>query len=188
MSDRTNDEKLRILQERLAQIKQKQDTPVPPRQQREAVIEIPTPKNEAPQREGKPLNLSWIKKAVIVGSVAYGIFYGYTNIDFNSLVPNFSKEETSEELSSNQLEYKFNLIGNNIAIINTQNSITDEGSAKAMVNDLKVKGFKCDYIYLPENSNHTDEVYQVFIGPYENEEETNQWAKNLEAEFNIITL
>ena len=188
MSDRTNDEKLRILQERLAQIKQKQDTPVPPRQQREAVIEIPTPKNEDPKREGKPLNLSWIKKAVIVGSVTYGLFYGYTNIDFNSLVPNFSEEETSVELTSSQLEYKFNLIGNNIAIISTQNSITEEGSAKAMVNDLKVKGFKCDYIYLPENSNHTDEVYQVFIGPYENEEETNQWARNLEAEFNIITL
>ena len=99
-----------------------------------------------------------------------------------------SCQETSDKLASNQLEYKFNLIGNNIAIINTQNSITDEGSAKAMVNDLKVKGYKCDYIYLPENSNLTDEVYQVFIGPYENEEETNQWAKNLEAEFNIITL
>ena len=188
MSDRTNDEKLRILQERLAQIKQKQDTPVPTRQQREAVIEIPTPKNEAPKREGEPLNLSWIKKAVIVGSIAYGIFYGYTNIDFNSLVPNFSEEETSVELDSSQLEYKFNLIGNNIAIISTQNSITDEGSAKAMVNDLKVKGYKCNYFYLPENSNLSDEIYQVFIGPYENEEETNQWAKNLEAEFNIITL
>ena len=83
MSDTKNDEKLRILQERLAQIKQKQDTHVPPRQQREAVIEIPTPKNEAPKKESKPMNLSWLKRTVIVGSVAYGIFYGYTNIDFN---------------------------------------------------------------------------------------------------------
>jgi hypothetical protein len=188
MSDTKNDEKLRILQERLAQIKQKQDTPEIISQQKETIIEVATPKNEAPKKERKPLNLSWIKKAVIVGSVAYGIFYGYTNINFNSLVPSFLEEENSEELASNQLEYKFNLIGNNIAIINTQNSITDEGSAKAMVNDLKVKGFKCNYFYLPENSNLTDEVYQVFIGPYENEKETNQWAKNLEAEFNIITL
>ena len=188
MSDTKNDEKLRILQERLAQIKQKQDSPGPISQQKEVVIEVANPNNETPKKERKPLDLSWVKKAVIVGSVAYGIFYGYTNIDFNSLIPSFSEEETSDKLASNQLEYKFNLIGNNIAIINTQNSITDEGSAKAMVNDLKVKGYKCDYIYLPENSNLTDEVYQVFIGPYENEEETNQWAKNLEAEFNIITL
>ena len=188
MSDTKNDEKLRILQERLAQIKQKQDTHVSISQQKEAVIEVATPKNEAQKKERKPLNLSWIKNALIVGSVAYGIFYGYTNINFNSLVPSFLEDETSEELTSNQLEYKFNLIGNNIAIINTKNSITDEGSAKALVNDLKVKGFKCNYFYLPENSNLTDEVYQVFIGPYENEKETNQWAKNLEAEFNIITL
>ena len=188
MSDTKNDEKLRILQERLAQIKQKQDTHESISQKKKSVIEVEDPKNEAPKKERKPLNLSWLKKALILGSVAYGIFYGYTNIDFNSLVPSFLEEENSEELASNQLEYKFNLIGNNIAIINTQNSITDEGSAKAMVNDLKVKGFKCNYFYLPENSNLTDEVYQVFIGPYENEKETNQWAKNLETEFNIITL
>ena len=188
MSDTKNDEKLRILQERLAQIKQKQDTPESISHEKEIVIEVATAKNEDPKKERKPLNLSWIKKAVIVGSVAYGIFYGYTNINSNSLVPSFLEEETSEKLASNQLEYKFNLIGKNIAIINTQNSITDEGTAKAMVNDLKVKGFKCNYFYLPENSNLKDEVYQVFIGPYENEKETNQWAKNLEAEFNIITL
>ena len=221
MSDTKNDEKLRILQERLAQIKQKQDTPESISQKKDSAFStekkssgfstekkgsgFSTEKKDdltdaslhktsadkslkVTKKERNPLDLSWIKKAVIVGSVAYGIFYGYTNIDFNSLVPSFSEEENSEELVSNQLEYKFNLIGNNIAIINTQNSMTDEGSAKAMVNDLKVKGFKCNYFYLPENSNLTDEVYQVFIGPYENEKETNQWAKNLEAEFNIITL
>jgi len=188
MSDKKNDEKLRILQERLAQIKQKQDNAGPKNQQNEAVIELVNTKNKALKRERKTLNLSWVKKAVIVGSVSYGIFYGYANINFNSLVPSFSEKENSEELISNQLQYKFNLIGNNIAIIKTQNSITDEGSAKAMVNDLKVKGYKCNYFYLPDNSNIKDEVYQVFIGPYENEEETNQWAKNLEAEYNIITL
>ena len=188
MSDTKNDEKLRILQERLAQIKQKQDTPAPDRQQRESVIELPTANNEDPETKRKPLNFSWIKKAVIVGSVAYGVFYGYTNIDFDSLVPKFSEEENSEELAYSQLEYKFNLTGNNIAIITTQKTITDEGSAKAMVNDLKVKGYKCNYFYLPENSNVSDEVYQVFIGPYENKEETNQWAKNLDSKFNIITL
>jgi hypothetical protein len=185
MSDTKNDEKLRILQERLAQIKQKQDTPESISQQKEIVIEVATPKDEDPKKERKPMNLSWIKKAVIVGSVAYGIFYGYTNINFNLLIPNFSSEKISQELVPTQLEYKLNLKGNNIAIIR---SFEDESSAKALVNDLKIKGFKCDYIYLPEKSNSKEEVYQVFIGPYENEKETNQWAKNLEEEFNIITL
>ena len=57
-----------------------------------------------------------------------------------------------------------------------------------MVNDLKVKGYKCDYFFLPEKSNSKEEVYKVFIGPYENEEETNQWTKNLEVDFEIIKL
>ena len=98
MSDTKNDEKLRILQERLAQIKQKQDTQIPKSQQRKTDSKIETPKNEDPKIERNPLNFSWIKKAIIVGSVAYGIFYGYTNIDFNLLIPNFSSEEISQEL------------------------------------------------------------------------------------------
>ena len=96
MSDTKNDEKLRILQERLAQIKQKKDTPESISHEKEIVIEVATAKNEDPKKERKPLNLSWIKKAVIVGAVAYGIFYGYTNIDFNSLDPSFSEEEKSK--------------------------------------------------------------------------------------------
>jgi len=185
MSDKTNDEKLRILQERLAQIKQKQDTPRNTSQQREVVIEVATPKNETPIGEGKPLNLSLIKKALLVGSVAFGIFYGYTNINFNSLVPNFSSEETSEDITFSKLEYNLNLDGDNIAIIT---SFEDESSAKALVNDLKVKGFKTDYFFLPSKSNSKKEVYQVFIGPYENEDETSQWIQNIERKVDILDL
>ena len=186
MSDKTNDEKLRILQERLAQIKIKQDTPLEKGKKTEKVIEISNFSNENPIIDKKPLNLSLIKKFVIIVSLAYGIFYGFTN--FDSLVNNLTSDEALKESTPPKLEYNLNLTGNNIAIVSNTNLITDEGTAKAMVNDLRVKGFKCDYIYLPENSNLTDKVYQVFIGPYENEEETNQWAKNLELEFNIITL
>ena len=185
MSNRTNDEKLRILQERLSQIKKKHETPVPSRFQREEVIEITTPEKKEPINEREPLNLSWVKKVVIVGSVAFGIYYGYTNIDFNSLVPDLSSEEVVEEQTPFELEYKLNLTGNQLAIIG---SFEDESSARAMVNDLVVKGFKCDYFFLPKQSNSTDEIYNVFIGPYENEEETNQWTKNLETEFTIINL
>jgi hypothetical protein len=183
MNDKTNDEKLRILQERLAQIKQKNETPVPPRQQREEVIEVSTP--EVPTKEKKPLDLSWVKKAVIVGSVAFGIFYGYTNIDFNSLVPDFSSEGIAEENTSTQLEYNFEIEGGQLAIIR---SFEEEGSAKAMVNDLKIKGFKCDYFFLPNKSNNTEQVYKVFIGPYENEEESNQWIENLDLEVTLINV
>jgi len=191
MSNKTNDEKLRVLQERLAQIKLKQDTPSSKRQQSEEGIEMTNPDNEDTKTDKKALNLSWIKKSVIAASIAYGIFYGFTN--FDSIVNNLTSEVVKDKSLPTKLEYKLDLKGKNIAIFSTTHSITDEGTAKAMVNDLKVKGFKCNYIYLPENSNLTDEVYQIFIGPYESEEETNQWvnspaAKNLPFEFNVINL
>lgn len=181
MSDKTNDEKLRILQERLAQIKQKQDTPVPQRQQREEVIEVANPETEIPKKEKKPISLGWLKYAVIIVGVGYGAFYAYTNFDF------FSSEEVTKKLVEKEviLKYNLNLKGDNIAITAI---FEDENSAKAMVNDLKVKGFKCDYFFLPNKSNSTEELYNVFIGPYENEEETQQWLDNLDVESEIIKL
>jgi len=175
MSDKTNDEKLRILQERLAQIKQKDETLTPPRDQKEKVIEIATAEVETPAKDKKSLYSSWVSKMILVGSVAYGVFYGYNNIDFSNIFT--STDRGVEETQAFVLEYSLNIPGEKIAITA---SFEDESSAKAMVNDLKVKGYKCDYFFLPEKSNSKEEVYKVFIGPYENEEETNQWSKNLE--------
>lgn len=179
MSDKTNDEKLRILQERLAQIKQKQETPVPTRNQREDVIEIATPQDEIPQKGRNPMSFGWVKYVVILGVVGYGSFYTYNNIDFSNLT---LSEEITEEPKEFVLKYNLNLPGENIGIIS---SFKDKNSAKVMVSDLKVKGFKCDYFYLPNKSNSTEELYEVYIGPYENEEESHQWIDNLDVENEI---
>ena len=181
MSDKTNDEKLRILQERLAQIKQKQETPVPTRNQREEVIEIATPQDEVPQKEHNPMSFGWVKYVVIIGVVigvvGFGSFYAYNN--FSNLT---SSEEIIEEPKEFVLKYNLTLKGNNISIMS---SCEDENSAKVMVSDLKVKGFKCDYFYLPNKSNSTEELFKVYIGPYENEEESQQWIDNLDVENEI---
>jgi hypothetical protein len=182
MSNKSNDEKLIILQERLAQIKQKKDTPIPQIQQKEEVIEVATAEIEIPKKERKPISLGWVKYVVIIGVVGYGSFYAYKNIDFSNLT---SSKEITEEPKEFVLEYNLNLKGDNISIIS---SFEDENSAKIMVNDLKVKGYKCDYFYLPNKSNSSEELYKVFIGPYENNEETNQWIENIDLEFEIIKL
>ena len=181
MNDKSNDEKLRILQERLAQIKQKQEPSVPPRQQREDVIEVATADIEIPKKESKPISLGWLKYVIIIGGIGYGAFYTYTNFDLSS------SEEVSKNIVEKEviLKYNLKLDGDNIAITAT---FEDRNSAKAMVSDLKVKGFKCDYFFLPNKSNSTEEVYNVFIGPYENQEETQQWLDNLDVESEIIKL
>ena len=186
MSDKTNDEKLRILQERLTQIKQKEDTPVPSQNQREDVIEVSTPEIDSPKKEKDSMSFGWLKYAVVIGISGYGLFYAYTHIDdFKLFVSDLSSEEVTEESAPVELKYSFNLEGDQLAIIG---EFEDSSSAKAMVNDLKVKGYKCNYFYLPNKSNSTEELYNVFIGPYENQEETQQWLDNLDVESEIIKL
>ena len=180
MSEKTNDEKLRILQERLTQIKQKKDTPTPIKQQKE-VTEVAPDEIQVPQKEKTPMSFGWLKYVVIIGSLGYGGFYAYENSNVLT-----SEKTDTKEVNIAEIKYTLNFEGqNHIAITET---FEDESSAKAMVNDLNVKGFQADYFYLPNKSNSTEKVYQVFIGPYENEEETKQWTKNLQIDFEIISL
>jgi hypothetical protein len=72
MSDRTNDEKRRILQERLAEIQEKHNR----KAEIEAEIEIATPEVETPAKNKKPLYSSQYTPFIIAGVVAYGLFYG----------------------------------------------------------------------------------------------------------------
>ena len=194
MNDRTNDERLRILKERLAQIKQKRDNPAPQNYQKREVEEVTARQVEETIEKKEPIwgleeekkKASWLKYFILLISGGLIGFYAYNNINSYSVDPELaSSKEAKEEVTSTKLEYNLNLEGNNIAITA---SFEDESSAKAMVNDLKVKGYKCDYFFLPNKSNSKEEVYKVFIGPYDTEEETNQWTENLEFDFEIIKL
>jgi hypothetical protein len=203
MSEKTNDEKLRILQERLTHIKQKKDIPSALKKQQKEVVpdaqdlkkssfnlakEAPIVKSETPQKEKTPMSFGWLKYVgmlLALAGLGIGGFYAYKNIDFNALT---SEKTDADAIIIAEIEYDLDFEGQkNIVITGT---FEDESSAKAMVNDLKVKSpeFKADYFYLPNKSNSTEEVYKVFIGPYENEEETKQWTENLKGDFEIIPL
>ena len=54
MYDRTNDERLKILQERLAQIKEKRENPTSQRSQRREFTEVSTPKVEKSREKKDP--------------------------------------------------------------------------------------------------------------------------------------
>lgn len=185
MNNNTNEEKLRILQERLTQIKQKEETVLTtPQNQEKEEIQITTDNIDTNEKEKNTMSFKWLKYIAIMVVLGYAIFYSYNNINSLKLEKN-SAEIDSENEAETALKYNLDLTGNNIATIAT---FEDEGSAKALVNDLKIKGFKCSYFYLPNQSNSTEEVYRVFIGPYENIEETNQWGENLKVDFDIIQL
>ena len=181
MSNKTNEEKLRILKERLAQIKQKEESSSISVKTENKDVETPE-SIEIPTKRKKRFYSSLPVKIILLTVIAYSISYTYNNIK-NPIV---DKENTNKTNSTEEvLTYTLDLEGHNIAITGTYD---EESSAKAIVNDLRVKGFKANYFYLPNKSNSNQEVYQVFIGPYENEKETNQWIENLDKEISIINL
>ena len=184
MSEKTNDEKLRILQERLAQIKEKRENTVTPKQPQEESNEATTEEHNLPQQTNTLNSFKWLKYIAIIGICGYGIFYAYNSINLNKIESEETNITKADAIEA-PLKYDLELTGDNIVIIGT---FETKDSAKVTVNNLNIKGFKADYFYLPNKSNSTKEVYKVFIGPYENKEETNQWLENIESEFNIITL
>ena len=188
MSNKTNEEKLRILQERLSHIKQKQEIAAGPKENTEKITNTSYLESENSYTKRRSMSFGWIKYIAIF-ICTYAGFYAYNNINLNSSKSEEITIKIDEKNKINDailpLKYNLNLQGDKVVIIST---FTDENSAKAMMNDLKVKGFKSEYFFLPNKSNSTEEVYKVFIGPYEHEEETNQWVKNLEGDFEIVTL
>ena len=183
MSNKTNDEKLRILHERLVEISKKKERSEIEKEQETKKSENKEPKTENIQEKRKSSLFSWLKYLVVTVIFGYGIIFAYNNINPSSL----EKKETIpvDTETIDELEYDLNLQGDNIVITAT---FEDESSAKSMVEDLKLKGFRANYFYLPNKSNSTEKVYKVFIGPYEHIEETNQWIKNLKGEIEIISL
>lgn len=188
MSDKTNEEKLRILHDRLNHIKQKQESAASPKEKTETIIDNSSIDIETSYVKRRSTLFALLKYVAIV-ICTYLVFYAYNNINLSSSKleeTTISIDEVNEiNQDSFSLEYEFKLKGDKIVIIST---FDDENSAKAMTNDLAVKGFKADYFFLPNKSNSNEEVYKVFIGPYEHEEETNQWVKNLDVDFEIISL
>ena len=192
MHDKSNDERLKILQDRLSKIKEKKEAPILKEHeeletQKTGVHNSPQSKEiteskwELEENKKSPI----IKYLVILFIFTIIGFYSYNNID--SLFSNTEiASEKAEEEEETLFTIKYNLdIEGKLAIIN---SFQDENLAKEMVKNLTTKGFKCDYFFLPNKSNSTEKVYKVFIGPYESLEEVNQWKQNVNGEVEILNL
>lgn len=191
MSDKTNEEKLKILQERLAQIKQKKDIALSLKKQQEKdVLDSSSIKKNPEEISSKPFK--WVKYSIASLCIAFGFFYAYNNLDLNLLKSTNSSQEIEKTASKemaveeDSIDYMLDFEGQKNIVIT--GAFDNEKAAKNMVNKLKEEGFQVDYFYLPNRSNSTKQVYEVFIGPYENDEETNQWIENLQTDYRIILL
>ncbi|MEE2930939.1 MAG: SPOR domain-containing protein [Bacteroidota bacterium] len=193
MRNISNEERLRILKERLDQIQQKSgdvEASVSPIQEKSEEVNINTlnNNNSSPKRKNK------LPLLFLIAILLYTGYYIYTNITppyHNNIEEEIFEEETAatEEAVTTEeimLEYTFNFGKKKHLII--INSFEDEESATGLVNQKIKNGYIADYFFLPDVSNSTDKIYQVYIGPFTTIEETNQWASTLEGKFDILSL
>tara|TARA_B100000700_G_C14826232_1_gene752391 strand:- start:175 stop:816 length:642 start_codon:yes stop_codon:yes gene_type:complete len=190
MSNKTNEEKLKILQERLATIQQKKETDqekkvknqyVAPVFEEELVNDSEIEPIAKTQRKHKK-NSSFFKYfigffviLIVITLLSLIGFYGYKNIDFNSLL-NSEKTVEKEEKEIIYSKSKFGEQGNFIIILN---EFEKEELANAEVQHLINKGFSCDVFYLPGVSDANKKVFQTYIGPFNKKNEAYQYLNSL---------
>ena len=185
-----NEEKLKILQERLRQIKEKDENIS------SSINTINTRNENVSDNISKDSNKKTSKSKsyilisfVFVFALAFIISKNYDNIKYdanfdkkNAIVNDEIKKEKEIETPIAKEYYLDKLIsdekGEIAVILNTKS----EDEAINMKNELISKGFKANYFFTSEYSNISEESYEILIGPYETENELKQWLNNISTE------
>jgi hypothetical protein len=197
-----NEQRLRILQERLGQIKNKQEArqEQPPRVENTPAYPTYNPKatqssdeDVIPAEEEKEKKSSGFPsktfiRLLIFGFLVGGGYYLYTNFDFNSLLPEKSKisEQILPEDVVVPLQYSLDFGAAKYIVI--LSSFEEESLAKTLVEEKITEGYTANYFFLPSVSNSNEQVYRVYLGPYFSESQAKQWASRLEDESEVLNL
>ena len=196
MEHNDNEQRLRILQERLGQIKNKQQkleenilkpeqtSPYPTYNPKatQSSDEAITPfiEDEEPRKSIKfPRKI--ILSLLIISAIAYGGFYIYQNdINFNisAFTPNIMEE--TEIKADEIIPIKYSLDFGKAKHLIIIASFENEDNAVELVRNKTNEGYASDYFFLPSVSNSKEQFYKVYLGPYLSLSEAKQWKKTLE--------
>ena len=193
MSNLNNEERLKILRARLDEIQQKNFSNENLETEKEKVVETPTSSDKNTSKNNV------LKYVIISALVGFGLIYLFTNVidiktkfEFETeKITNDSPTEVEEsekivEVEEN-ISYKFNLNENFSHLIITTLSYSEE-EAKKMADKYTSEGYQASAFYIPDNSNSSQELFKIKIGPYYSLEEAEQWNSTLEEETEIIAL
>ena len=193
MSNLNNEERLKILRARLDEIQQKNFSTENVQNEKEKVVETPrsTDKNTSKNNV--------LKYVIISALIGFGLTYLFTNVidiktkfefETEKITDDSSKEvEESEEIVEveENITYKFSFNENFSHLIISTLSYSKE-EAKKMVDKYTSEGYQASAFYIPDNSNSSQELFKIKIGPYYSLDEAEQWNSTLEEETEIIAL
>ena len=193
MSNLNNEERLKILRARLDEIQQKNFSAENVQNEKEKVVETPHSTNKNTSKSNV------LKYVIISALIGFGLTYLFTNVidiktkfefETEKITDDSSKEvEESEEIVEveENITYKFSFNENFSHLIISTLSYSKE-EAKKMVDKYTSEGYQASAFYIPDNSNSSQELFKIKIGPYYSLEEAEQWNSTLEEETEIIAL
>lgn len=193
MSNLNNEERLKILRARLDEIQQKNFSTENVQNEKEKVVETPSSTDKNTSKNNV------LKYVIIIALIGFGLTYLFTNVidietkfefETEKVTDDFSKEvEEIEEIVEveENISYKF-IVNENFSHLIISTLSYSEEEANKMVDKYTSEGYQASAFYIPDNSNSSQELFKIKIGPYYSLEEAEQWNSTLEEETEIIAL
>ena len=193
MSNLNNEERLKILRARLDEIQQKNFSTEDVQNEKEKVVETPT------STDNNTSKSNVLKYVIISALIGFGLTYLFTNVidietkfefETEKVTDDSSKEvEEIEEIVEveENISYKF-IVNENFSHLIISTLSYSEEEANKMVDKYTSEGYQASAFYIPDNSNSSQELFKIKIGPYFSLEEAEQWNSTLDEETEIIAL
>ena len=193
MSNLKNEERLKILRARLDEIQQKNFSAEDVQNEKEKVVETPT------STDNNTSKSNVLKYVIISALIGFGLTYLFTNVidietkfefETEKITDDSPKEvEEIEEIVEveENITYKF-IVNENFSHLIISTLSYSEEEAKKMADKYTSEGYQASSFYIPDNSNSSQELFKIKIGPYYSLEEAEQWNSTLDEETEIIAL
>ena len=193
MSNLNNEERLKILRARLDEIQQKNFSTENVQNEKEKVVETPSSTDKNTSKSNV------LKYVIISALIGFGLTYLFTNVIDIETKFEFETEKITDDSSmeveeieeivevEENITYNFSFNENFSHLIISTLSYSKE-EAKKMVDKYTSEGYQASAFYIPDNSNSSQELFKIKIGPYYSIEEAEQWNSTLEEETEIIAL
>ena len=189
MSKKTNEEKLKILQERLSVINKKQNEAESTRKEENKKTspvfeeDLVNKKDVTEVQHKSPLNTKPLIIILILAGVAFGIYWS-TTLDITSLI--LSKEDpvketiedTKNQIKNEDIVYNANAFNTTSGYIIVLSGFFEKEQANAYTISLQQDGYNASTFCLKDVSNSNEEMFHSYLGPFNTKEEAKQWKKS----------
>ena len=184
MSKTKNEERLEIVNKRLAEINDKDVFPKKEKIEETIIHETPV-NSKSPNNSSKKIKTYLIRISIVV--IAFFVLKFIMDsdiIDAKSSIKK-DKENVEAEVEVNVpakekiLKYSFSFNQDEHIIIFGKYQTEEETLKEKEIFSNKFVEFPVNHFYLPDNSNSTEKVYQLYLGPIKGKAEAKQW-------FNVI--